>query len=494
MQYHKREPIVLAIMMVAGLVSGVCAQTVTDIDGNEYRTVTIGGRQWMAENLVVSQAPDGTPIERYCYNDDTASCDSFGALYTWDVAMNGSREQEAQGICPDCWHIPSDQEWKELEMALGMSAEDADQANVWRGTDQGTQLAVGGGSGFDFLQAGRREPSGAFALQNQVAYFWTSTEVENTSYAWRRCLSNTDATIGRWDTFSKEYGFSIRCIQDAQPVDLESAIDSICAVYDRIDTYQADVFIVKDNPCNIQQNQGLYYYEKPESALVVVGADTFTTFDQRGCESILDAYSVLVNPVLSVVPVHRMESLGITLQNADRDTFSLRLEVDNIVYDYYIERKRWLIVSIVCTGGQSFNADYYYEKIENDIPVLTMIAMQGDTSLNSGGYRFSNIRINGILPIEDRWRYSQISMHDRLQWNGGALYVDLEGFEPRKKTMSITNMRGQSVDNITIPADARHFRWNARKPMGAKLSAGAYIVRVLDDRGIILATAPVFLQ
>jgi uncharacterized protein (TIGR02145 family) len=191
-------------------------EAVIDIDSNSYTTVTIGSQTWMGQNLNVTHNARGDSIARYCYDDREANCDTFGGLYTWYDAMDGSAEESAQGICPDGWHIPSDNEWKALEMALGMSQEDADGGDEypWRGTDQGTQMSAGGSSGFDFLQGGRLHDDGSYWFKNQVAYFWTSTNADDTAYAWRRCLANDDPGVGRWSTFPKTWGFSLRCMKD----------------------------------------------------------------------------------------------------------------------------------------------------------------------------------------------------------------------------------------------------------------------------------------
>ena len=113
---------------------------------------------WMQQNLRVTLAPDGSGIESNIYIIDgiPVNEETYGRLYTWDVAMNGSTVENSQGICPDGWHIPSDEEWKELEIHLGMTRQEADMTNTWRGYGAGTKLAQGGESGYEALFAGRR--------------------------------------------------------------------------------------------------------------------------------------------------------------------------------------------------------------------------------------------------------------------------------------------------------------------------------------------------
>lgn len=185
---------------------------ITDIEGNIYHTVEIGDQTWMKENMKVTKSPEGDEITSYCYNDNIDNQSTYGRLYTWDVAMNGSVTEMAQGICPDGWHVPSDGEWQELEMFLGMTRQEADMVNTWRGEGIGTALIKGGNSGYEAILAGRRDNNGNYSLLDQYEYVWTSTEYG--SYAWRRCLSSMDSRVGRWNTFPKTYAFSIRCIKD----------------------------------------------------------------------------------------------------------------------------------------------------------------------------------------------------------------------------------------------------------------------------------------
>jgi uncharacterized protein (TIGR02145 family) len=186
--------------------------TVIDIEGNIYLTVKIGEQTWMQENLRVAFAPDSTDITSHTYNDDPVNEETYGRLYSWNVAMNGSTQEKARGICPVGWHIPSDGEWKTLEMYLGMTLQEADMVNTWRGQGVGTKLGKGGGSGYEALYAGRMTGYGTYSLLNQYEYVWTSTEYgEN---AWRRCLESGVTTVGRWNTFPKTYAFSVRCVKD----------------------------------------------------------------------------------------------------------------------------------------------------------------------------------------------------------------------------------------------------------------------------------------
>jgi len=190
-------------------------EILSDIDGNLYKIVQIGSQLWMKENLMVTHSPNGDTIESYCYDDDTANAHMYGRLYTWDVAVNGSVNEPAQGICPDGWHIPSDKEWQQLEIYLGMTLSEADLVNEWRGTGVGTLLAVGGNSGYEALYSGRRSSSGTYSLLGEYEYIWTSTEyADNDNFAWRRCLRIYSDDVGRWNTFPKTYAFSLRCVKD----------------------------------------------------------------------------------------------------------------------------------------------------------------------------------------------------------------------------------------------------------------------------------------
>jgi len=217
-----------------------------DIDGNVYETIEIGGQIWMAENLRTTHYADGTAIpyvesnqawldltatdQAYCWFDNSdTNRDIYGGLYTWAASMNGASSSSSnpsgiQGECPDGWHLPSDAEWKELEIYLGMSQGEAD-AQGPRGSDEGGKLKESGTShwsrpnagatnesGFTALPGGFRSYIGSFAHLRYRAHFWTATE-DPFLTAWYRALITGYATVDRYGE-QKDTGYSVRCVRD----------------------------------------------------------------------------------------------------------------------------------------------------------------------------------------------------------------------------------------------------------------------------------------
>ena len=202
-------------------------------DNKSYKTVKIGTQTWMAKNLNYGKRIDGvnnqtnnTMIEKYCHNNIEDNCETYGALYQWSEMMQYVTTEGTQGICPSGFHIPSDAEWKTLEVELGMIQAQADAIGN-RGTDQGSQLADNislwsdgdlvqdptfGTSGFTALPDGIRLPSGTFGNQSFSTSFWTSSE--SGINAWNRTISFNTSKIDRLDVVSKSYGVSVRCVQD----------------------------------------------------------------------------------------------------------------------------------------------------------------------------------------------------------------------------------------------------------------------------------------
>jgi uncharacterized protein (TIGR02145 family) len=207
-----------------------------DADSNYYPVVTIGTQTWMAKNLKTTKYNDSkaiplvtnnttwanTTTPAYCwYNNNGASYKNlYGALYNWYTVDTGN-------ICPVGWHVPSDDEWKTLEMYLGMSPSDSD-AQGWRGTNEGiggklkesgTELWLGPNtsatneSGFSALPGGFRHfNDGSYVDLSKYAAFWSSTEYSNNS-AWYRTLYFYRSEIEHYYD-SKKFGGSVRCVKD----------------------------------------------------------------------------------------------------------------------------------------------------------------------------------------------------------------------------------------------------------------------------------------
>lgn len=193
--------------------------TLTDErDGQVYQTVKIGHQWWMAENLNYGTQIEGAVnstnnklIEKYCYSDMEGNCDKMGALYQWNELMNYTYFPVNQGICPTGWHIPSDDEWKELEKHLGMSDKAIETDDAWRGTDEGTQLKTGGSSGFEGDLNGMRSAVSSYLNHGVYAYFWTSNN-------YSRYLGAAQTGIFRRLNPSQDYGFAVRCVKDEDTV------------------------------------------------------------------------------------------------------------------------------------------------------------------------------------------------------------------------------------------------------------------------------------
>ncbi|MCK4640962.1 MAG: fibronectin type III domain-containing protein [Candidatus Marinimicrobia bacterium] len=206
---------------------------VMDIDGNIYQTVKIGDQWWTAENLKVTHYRNGDAIPNitgdtewnnltsgaYCnYDNNDNNAGTYGSLYNW-FAVDDSRH-----IAPEGWHVPTDEEWKELEIYLGMSQSDADSIGC-RGTNEGGKLKETGTthwnspntgatneSGFSALPSGYRYYKGTYYHMGQYDIFWSSTE-DSSNNAWVRELRYDNSGVDRGNC-DKCCGFSVRCVKD----------------------------------------------------------------------------------------------------------------------------------------------------------------------------------------------------------------------------------------------------------------------------------------
>ena len=209
-------------------------------DKRTYKTITIGTQTWMAENLNYSDSV-ATPSlkgKSWCYDNDDANCDETGRLYTWAAAIDSVKlandkknpqecgygvncelPAKVQGICPDGWRLPKTEDWKTLIATVngsGMKSAKLKSTSGWSGDGNGTNS-----SGFSILPAGYRYSDGYFYNANVEASFWEAEDassVQDNSEA--SCMSffvqMKDALFSREN---KNYGFSVRCIEDSDSED-----------------------------------------------------------------------------------------------------------------------------------------------------------------------------------------------------------------------------------------------------------------------------------
>lgn len=212
-----------------GILKGICAIAVMltilscggglkDKDIKSVKTVTINGNVWMAENLSISKFRNGDPIPEvksdaewkrageegkpaWCfYSNDEKNGEVYGRLYNW-YAVN-----DARGLAPEGWHVPSDEEWTALTDNLGSKAGALMKSKSWTG-GQGTNE-----SGFSALPGGNRNHDGTFHLMGNYSVWWSATP-DKGNFAWFRFVTSANGFVSR-DYSNKAKGLSVRLVKD----------------------------------------------------------------------------------------------------------------------------------------------------------------------------------------------------------------------------------------------------------------------------------------
>ena len=166
-------------------------------DSKQYKWVKIGNQTWMAENLAY-EANSGY----WAYNDNQSYVAKYGYLYNWETATN---------VCPNGWHLPTDDEWAQLEHTLGgskIAGGKLKSTNTWESPNTGATNS----SGFLALSGSYRNYDGTFNYVGRCGVWWSATARVN-SRAWIRTLDNNSAEFYRLD-INKSYGYSVRCLKD----------------------------------------------------------------------------------------------------------------------------------------------------------------------------------------------------------------------------------------------------------------------------------------
>ena len=219
------------------LVQDDCGEVVTDRDGYTYNTALIGDQCWMTNNLRTRTRPNGSILswfERTCVTGDGTSLPGngaicppeIGAIYTWDAAMDYGTIEGAQGLCPDGWHLPTNNEFVTLERAVCTSENcrtdfpfDNTSLTGTRGSTEGEKLRIDGSSGFEagpdvggISNVGIHNPGWTPRHWGQGIDFWSSTMVGEYIARWHGMYSFQTAVM--WKNEDTANRVSVRCIKD----------------------------------------------------------------------------------------------------------------------------------------------------------------------------------------------------------------------------------------------------------------------------------------
>ena len=190
-------------------------------DGQKYKIVQIDEQWWMAENL------NFETVNSFCFNDNPADCDKYGRFYTWAAAMdslglwgpNGKGcgygvschpTESVRGVCPEGWHLPSNEDWSNLILAIG----GYEVAGKLLKSTSGWTRDGNGSDEFSFAAypAGGRGGAGNYNHEGFYAHFWSST-MGNIANAYNLELGfNSDRPYMACD--HPGIGYSVRCIKD----------------------------------------------------------------------------------------------------------------------------------------------------------------------------------------------------------------------------------------------------------------------------------------
>lgn len=210
--------------------------SVSDVDGNVYKTITIGTQTWMAENLRTTKYKNGITIPNviksdnwyalktgaYCTYNNTNNKDSivkFGRHYNGYAVLNPS------GIAPAGWHLPTDVEWGLLQDYLsstefnnGMQSTTITKllaSSAWLSGKIGANKSSNNKSGFSVLPSGFRAYYGTFkGIDSSTSFFGKGTDPQYSPFYWISIGENS-TSIDSWGYGGVEgNGFSVRCIKD----------------------------------------------------------------------------------------------------------------------------------------------------------------------------------------------------------------------------------------------------------------------------------------
>jgi uncharacterized protein (TIGR02145 family) len=204
---------------------GLTYGSVSDIDGNLYKTIAIGSQVWMAENLKTTKYNDGSTIPNVTdnsawaalttgaysdYANTPANSSIYGRLYNWYSAASNN----PKNVCPTGWHVPTDAEWTILTVYLGGESIAGGKLKETGNTSWTIpNTGADNSTGFSAIPGGRRRQLDSnFDGGAYYGFWWSSTEQTIEAGYSREIAYDNSSFIRIWDY--KRSGLSIRCIQD----------------------------------------------------------------------------------------------------------------------------------------------------------------------------------------------------------------------------------------------------------------------------------------
>ncbi|MDH5442539.1 MAG: hypothetical protein OEX08_02995, partial [Candidatus Nomurabacteria bacterium] len=199
-----------------------CSGFMTDHrDGQVYRVGQFGTAWWLLENLNIGVFRDTSQsqnfnftFEKYCPNNDSNLCELYGGLYRWTEIMDGSTVDGSQGICPDGWHVATDQDWANLESYYSSNPPCSSIRYGIECNYSGDELTkigpcfFNGGYYYGYFQ----ESASIFHHYGNRAYFWTSSQ-NSSNISQLRYFEFGNSGVGKHESL-KENAMFCRCVHD----------------------------------------------------------------------------------------------------------------------------------------------------------------------------------------------------------------------------------------------------------------------------------------
>lgn len=227
------------LLLISSLVLFEChlvSQSVTDVDGNVYPTITFGSQTWMRSNLEVRKfnnldpipttplgeniSDETDPVYQWRYNNHIDNV--YGLLYTWHTVM------DERNLCPQGWRVPTSEDWLSLAAYLGDHGHGFNGNEIWIAKSMastkywtrdsvdrhpGHNPSVNNSSGFNATPGGLRNGQyHNFTSIFRGSFWWTASDSNIPSEAKYHSVLFNQPNF-RSGTTHKNAGLSVRCIK-----------------------------------------------------------------------------------------------------------------------------------------------------------------------------------------------------------------------------------------------------------------------------------------